>query len=84
MRLALISGRTRREIAEDLGIGLSTLTPWLGQERDASEPVEAPIDVHAGGTRIEGYSEANPFHAFFDTGPWLGLRSRISRKAGPG
>ena len=47
MRLALTSGRTRREIAEDLGIGLSTLTRWLSQERDASEPSEAPVDVHA-------------------------------------
>jgi len=46
-RLALTSGRTRREIAEDLGIGLSTLTRWLSQERDASEPSEAPVDVHA-------------------------------------
>lgn len=26
VRLALTGGRTRREIAEDLGIGLSTLT----------------------------------------------------------
>jgi transposase len=33
-RLALTSGRTQREIAEDLGIGLSTLTRRLGQERD--------------------------------------------------
>ncbi len=47
VRLALTSGRTRREIAEDLGIGLSTLTRWLGQERDASEPSEAPVDLHA-------------------------------------
>ena len=47
MRLALSSGRTRREIAEDLGIGLSTLTRWLREERDASEPSEAPVDVHA-------------------------------------
>jgi transposase len=46
VRLALTSGRTRREIAEDLGIGLSTLTRWLSQERDASEPSEAPVDVH--------------------------------------
>lgn len=36
VRLALTSGRTRREIAEDLGIGLSTLTRWLGRERDAT------------------------------------------------
>lgn len=33
VRLAPPSGRTRREIAEDLGIGLSTLTRWLHQER---------------------------------------------------
>lgn len=31
VRLALTSGRTRREIAEDLGIGLSTLTRWLAR-----------------------------------------------------
>jgi len=45
--LALTVGQTRREIAEDLGIGLSTLTRWLGQERDASEPSEASVDLHA-------------------------------------
>ncbi len=47
MRLALTSGRTRRELTEDLGIGLSTLTRWLREERDASEPSEALLDVHA-------------------------------------
>jgi transposase len=47
VRLALTSGRTRREIAEDLGIGLSTLTRWLVQEREAIEPSEAPLDLHA-------------------------------------
>ncbi len=47
VRLALTSGRTRREIAADLGIGLSTLTRWLSHNRDASEPSEASLDVHA-------------------------------------
>lgn len=47
VRLALTSGRTRREIAEDLGIGLSTLTRWLSRERDVREPSEAPVDLHA-------------------------------------
>ena len=32
VRLALTSGRTRREIAEDLGIGLSTLTQPSAKE----------------------------------------------------
>ena len=47
VRLVLTSGRTRREIAEDLGIGLSTLTRFLSRESDASEPGKAPVDVHA-------------------------------------
>lgn len=34
VRLAETSGRTRREIAHDLGIGLSTLTRWLARNRD--------------------------------------------------
>lgn len=45
--LALTSGRTRRELAEDLGIGLSTLTRWVGRERDVGEPVEASTDLLA-------------------------------------
>ena len=45
--LALTSGWTRREIAEDLGTGLSPLTRWLSHERDVSEPSEAPVDLHA-------------------------------------
>jgi transposase len=34
VRLALTSGRTQRAIAEDLGIGLSTLVRWIGRSRD--------------------------------------------------
>ena len=47
VRLALTSGRMQQEIAEDLGIGLSTLTRWLCRERDGSKPSEAPVDLHA-------------------------------------
>ena len=39
VRLVETSGRTRREIAEDLGIGLSTLRRWLKRrERDLEAP----------------------------------------------
>ena len=55
VRLALTSGRTRREIAEDLGLGLSTLPRWLGQERDASEPSEAAVDLHAELRRLKAF-----------------------------
>ncbi len=33
VRLAATSGRTQREIAEDLGVGLSTLVRWIGRSR---------------------------------------------------
>lgn len=44
VRLALTSGRTRREIADDLGIGLSTLTRWMRLGWDADEPAEDHAD----------------------------------------
>lgn len=34
VRLAQTSGRTRREVADDLGVGLSTLTRWISRRRD--------------------------------------------------
>ena len=34
VRLVETSGRTQREIAEDLGVGLSTLVRWIGRSRD--------------------------------------------------
>jgi transposase len=34
VRLARTSGRSQREIAEDLGIGLSTLVRWISRSRD--------------------------------------------------
>jgi transposase len=34
VRLAQTSGRSRREVAADLGIGLSTLRHWIDRRRD--------------------------------------------------
>ncbi len=34
VRLAQTSGRSRREIASDLGVGLSTLRNWIDRRRD--------------------------------------------------
>jgi len=34
VRLVEASGRTQREVAEDLGVGLSTLVRWIGRSRD--------------------------------------------------
>lgn len=43
VRLVHASGRTQREVADDLGIGLSTLVRWVGRSRDRliEEPPKA-------------------------------------------
>ena len=46
VRLALTSGRTQREIAEDLGVGLSTLVRWIGRSRGrAAEGTGGPAET---------------------------------------
>jgi transposase-like protein len=35
VRIALTSGRSRRQVADDLGVGLSTLNKWVNAHRDA-------------------------------------------------
>ncbi len=47
VRLVLSSGRPRTEIAEDLGVGLSSLTRWIGQYRDEEMPPEIQDDLQA-------------------------------------
>ncbi len=47
VRLALSSGRPRAEIAEDLGVGLSSLTRWVGQYRGEEMPPEIQDDLQA-------------------------------------
>ncbi len=49
LRLVQSSGRTQREIAGDLGIGLSTLVRWIERSRDrhAVDPSAAEGDVTA-------------------------------------
>ena len=42
MRLAQTSGRSRREVATDLGIGLSTLRSWIDGRRDRELEQPAP------------------------------------------
>lgn len=42
VRLARTSGRTQRQVAEDLGIGLSTLVRWIGRNRDRSDVDAGP------------------------------------------
>ncbi len=61
VRLAETSGRTRKEIAEDLGIGLSTLTRWISRNQDAAiddpELVAANEDMAAELKRLRRENE---------------------------
>jgi transposase len=44
VRLALTSGRTRRLVAQDLGIGLSTLIRWIGRSKDRQAAMSRNIE----------------------------------------
>ena len=59
VRLAQTSGRTQREIAGDLGIGLSTLVRWIGRSRDrhAIDPSGVASDVTAELKRLRRENE---------------------------
>jgi transposase len=59
VRLAQTSGRTQREIAGDLGIGLSTLVRWIGRSRDgrAGDPTAGESDIAAELKRLRRESE---------------------------
>ena len=59
VRLAQTSGRTQREIAGDLGIGLSTLVCWIGRSREgrAVAPAAAESEVAAELKRLRRENE---------------------------
>jgi len=61
VRLVRTSGRTKREIAGDLGVGVSTLTRWLARSRDraieAHEQSEVGEDVAAELKRLRRENE---------------------------
>lgn len=47
VRQALTSGRTPREITDDFGIALSTLTRMVRQDRDAEGSAEDSTDLQS-------------------------------------
>src|SRR3954451_13168516 len=57
--LAQTSGRTQREIASDLGIGLSRLVRWIGRSREgrAVDPAAAQSEVTAELKRLRRENE---------------------------
>ena len=58
--LVRTSGRTKRQIAEDLGVGFSTLTRWMGRQldREMGDPRRPPdADVAAELKRLQRENE---------------------------
>ena len=52
VRLALTSGLPNRQVASDLGIGLSTLSKWIRISRDADMPSLADRDMEGELSRL--------------------------------
>lgn len=46
VRIALTSGLSRRQVAEDLSVGFSTLAKWIQRSRSANElPLQSDVDL---------------------------------------
>ena len=45
VRIALTSGLTRRQVASDLGVGLSTLNKWVTAHRDTDVVSDKELDL---------------------------------------
>ena len=45
VRIALTSGLTRRQVAADLGVGLSTLNKWVTGHRDTDVVLDKELDL---------------------------------------
>ncbi|AFO86208.1 putative transposase [Phaeobacter inhibens 2.10] len=45
VRIALASGLTRKQVASDLGVGLSTLNKWVTAHRDTEMVPDKDLDL---------------------------------------
>ena len=45
VRIALTSGLTRKQVASDLGVGLSTLNKWVSAHRDTDVVSDKDLDL---------------------------------------
>ncbi|SHH11039.1 transposase [Cognatishimia maritima] len=45
VRIALASGLTRKQVASDLGVGLSTLNKWITAHRDTDVVSDKDLDL---------------------------------------
>ena len=45
VRIALTSGLTRRQVASEFGVGLSTLNKWVTKHRDTDNVSDSDLDL---------------------------------------
>ncbi len=45
VRIALTSGLTRKQVADDLGVGMSTLNKWITARRDTDVVSKEDLDL---------------------------------------
>ncbi len=45
VRIALTSGLTRKQVADDLGVGMSTLNKWITAHRDTNLVSQEDLDL---------------------------------------
>ena len=45
VRMALSSGLTRKQVADDLGVGMSTLNKWITAHRDTNVVSQEDLDL---------------------------------------
>ena len=80
VRIALTSGLSRRQVADDLGVGLSTLNKWVNAHRDT--------DVVSANPRVaarRGHADSRSAPAFRpEAAPIPFLPVEVGRLADPG
>ena len=52
MRIALTSGLTRKQVADDLGVGKSTLNKWITAHRDTDVVSQEDLDLTKENNRL--------------------------------
>ena len=52
VRIALTSGLTRRQVADDLGVGMSTLNKWITVDRDTDVVSKEGLDLAKENNRL--------------------------------
>lgn len=52
VRIALTSGLTRKQLADDLGVGMSTLNKWITAHRDTDVVAKEDLSLAQGNDRL--------------------------------